>query len=704
MSLQEVLSRLKKVQKSGTGFSACCPAHSDRRASLSVREAGDGRILLHCHAGCDFNDVIRALGLEARLLQPPQRGGGGATPPIISATVQHPPTGCTVAEYAVAKRLPVDLLYGLGLRDMFYVGAPAIRMPYIGQDGSEVAVRFRVSLEGDDRFRWRKGSKPQPYGLSRLEHARTAGYITLVEGESDCHTLWYEGIPALGLPGAASWQEEWAELLDGIPIIYIVDEGDAGGRAIERWLRQSSIRSRVRAIRLYAVKDPSALYISDPERFHEHWQAAQASATPWADSRTVDLASTGENALLLCSDLAHDPNILARFTEAINVNGIVGEANMAQLIFLALVSRLLKHPVSLAIKGVSSAGKSFVLEATLKFFPPHAFYALSAMSERALAYSQEPLRHRHIIIYEATGLAGEFATYLMRSLLSEGRVRYETVEKVNGQLQGRLIEREGPTGLIVTTTAVRLHPENETRLLSIAANDSSEQTRAVLAALAASQNSEISNTSIGIWHALQHYLETAEHRVLIHYALPLANMIAPVAVRLRRDFGTLLNLIRAHAILHQQSRQRDKSGQIIATFDDYAAVRELVSAIISEVVEVGVPRTVRETVEAVRKVIDDGAAYSSLAVLSKILKLDKSTLSRRANDALRLGYLKNVETVQGKPLRLVPGEELPEDVCLLPPAHILAERCSVASETSGIPHPPSPPALTEAIGTIEEAL
>ena len=48
----------------------------------------------------------------------------------------------------------------------------------------------------------------------------------------------------------------------------------------------------------------------------------------------------------------------------------------------------------------------------------------------------------------------------------------------------RLIEREGPTGLIVTTTQVALHPENETRLLSVPANDTPEQTAAILRMLA----------------------------------------------------------------------------------------------------------------------------------------------------------------------------------------------------------------------------
>ena len=53
----------------------------------------------------------------------------------------------------------------------------------------------------------------------------------------------------------------------------------------------------------------------------------------------------------------------------------------------------------------------------LEHFPPGAYYALSAMSERALAYSEEPLKHRMLVIYEAAGMTGDFASYLVRSLL-----------------------------------------------------------------------------------------------------------------------------------------------------------------------------------------------------------------------------------------------------------------------------------------------
>ena len=98
--------------------------------------------------------------------------------------------------------------------------------------------------------------------------------MVLVEGESDCHTLWYHGIPALGIPGAGNWREDRdAGYLDGIETIYVVIEPDRGGQAVRQWLAQSKIRDRVKLIHL-PTKDPSALYLEDRQQFPQRWKAA----------------------------------------------------------------------------------------------------------------------------------------------------------------------------------------------------------------------------------------------------------------------------------------------------------------------------------------------------------------------------------------------------------------------------------------------
>src|SRR5690606_17253245 len=77
--LEKVLERLHKVKQVGAGkWKACCPAHDDKDPSLSIKEGSDGRVLLHCWAGCETRDVTAAIGLELRDLFPgekqPRRG------------------------------------------------------------------------------------------------------------------------------------------------------------------------------------------------------------------------------------------------------------------------------------------------------------------------------------------------------------------------------------------------------------------------------------------------------------------------------------------------------------------------------------------------------------------------------------------------------------------------------------------------------
>jgi hypothetical protein len=392
-----------------------------------------------------------------------------------------------------------------------------------------------------------------------------------------------------------------------------------------------------------------------------------------------------------CSALAVKLNILDEFATEVSKIGLVGERRAAKLIYLALTSRLLDKPVSVALKGPSSGGKSFVVESTLKFFPPEGFYSLTAMSDRALAYSSEPLRHRHLVVYEAAGMASEFATYLIRSLLSEGRLRYETVEKTKGGLVPRLIEREGPTGLIVTTTSLRLHPENETRMLSLTVTDTPDQTAAIFRALA--HDSNRIEVDLAPWQALQTWLATGSTRVVIPFADQLAELVPPLAVRLRRDFKMVLTLIRAHALLHQASRLKDEAGRVVATIKDYAAVQDLIADVVAEGVDATVKPEIREIVETTGRLLREGRDEVRQADLKASLKLDKSAISRRVAGAIDGGFLKNLEDRKGRPARLVLGDPLPanHDVLPMPDRLIGGEGLHGCAVDEGDTLPPSPP-------------
>ena len=66
-----LLSRLQKVKGRNGSWTACCPAHNDKGPSLAIREADDGRILLHCFAGCETLSVVQAVGMDMTDLFPP---------------------------------------------------------------------------------------------------------------------------------------------------------------------------------------------------------------------------------------------------------------------------------------------------------------------------------------------------------------------------------------------------------------------------------------------------------------------------------------------------------------------------------------------------------------------------------------------------------------------------------------------------------
>lgn len=73
--LDTVLAGLERVKQTGpSSWLASCPtsrhAHGDRSRGLSVREGDEGRVLIHCFAGCPVDEVVNALGLELSDLFP----------------------------------------------------------------------------------------------------------------------------------------------------------------------------------------------------------------------------------------------------------------------------------------------------------------------------------------------------------------------------------------------------------------------------------------------------------------------------------------------------------------------------------------------------------------------------------------------------------------------------------------------------------
>lgn len=576
--------------------------------------------------------------------------------------------GLTLAAYAEAKELPEAFLRNVGVSQIYLDGASVVRMVYRAADGTDLGARFRIALDGRDRFRWKRGTKVIPYGLDRLHLALQAGEIVLVEGESDAHTCWYHDYPALGLPGAGAWREgRDAPCLDGIDVVYVVIEPDSGGEAVLAWLESSSIRDRVRLVDLspFGVKDVSALYLQGPDAFPFCWRQALDAATPYAGLEDQARQRAAAAAYDLGHDLLHAPELLSQVQDAIRRRGYAGDLNAPTLVYVAIISRLLERPQNLGVIAPSAAGKNTAVDAGRELHPPEAVYIVKAGSSRALIYNDEDFAHRIILFAEADSIPEDGpAASAVRSLASDNEMSYEVVERdeQTGRFTTRKITKPGPTGLITTSTRP-LGEQLGTRLLEVPISDDASQTRQVMRAHAGrvmpAQNEPI---DLAPFHAAQRWLELAgERRIAVPFAPVLADLLPATAVRMRRDFRQLLTTIQAIALLHQCQRDRTPEGWVEATIADYALARELLAPIFDTIAAEGVTAAVRETVEAVK----DGEEISE-AELVRRLGLSKAAVSYRVKRAVLGSWLVNHEQRKGHPARLTRGALLPERTTALP--------------------------------------
>lgn len=105
-------------------------------------------------------------------------------------------------------------------------------------------------------------------------------YLIVVEGESDCWTLWHHGYPALGIPGSSNVKCLAAEHVLGFDRIVLISEPDVAGQrfplAVAARLREVGYAGRIETLFMGpsgGYKDPSALYLADPPGFRDAFDA-----------------------------------------------------------------------------------------------------------------------------------------------------------------------------------------------------------------------------------------------------------------------------------------------------------------------------------------------------------------------------------------------------------------------------------------------
>ncbi|GHE29899.1 hypothetical protein GCM10017673_35850 [Streptosporangium violaceochromogenes] len=182
----------------------------------------------------------------------------------------------SVAALATAKGLPAEVLRGFGVSD----GDDGVRFAFRSPSGEAGRTRLRTALRGVDGSSWAPGDTAPVVAYctpGSLDLARLVGYQIVVEGESDCWTAWFHGVPAVGIPGSDSWGTLTLEHLPVSEVFIQVEADNArtypGG--VERYVEATAARIReigfagaVRRLRLGdGVSDLSDLYQRDQAGF-----------------------------------------------------------------------------------------------------------------------------------------------------------------------------------------------------------------------------------------------------------------------------------------------------------------------------------------------------------------------------------------------------------------------------------------------------
>jgi hypothetical protein len=201
---------------------------------------------------------------------------------MANATTECNGRRLTLAALAEAKRLLPEFLRQLGLDDLPNGG---VGITYYDPTGEMIVVKRRTAVKAKDGSFWPKGQPLTAYGQWRLSDAEKVGFLTVVEGESDCWTNWYHGLPALGIPGASAVKTLEKQFVEGVQTIYIHREPDLGGakfvEGMVKRLAAIGFVGKVFELRMPdGIKDPADLHAADPERFKARMEEAIRASTP----------------------------------------------------------------------------------------------------------------------------------------------------------------------------------------------------------------------------------------------------------------------------------------------------------------------------------------------------------------------------------------------------------------------------------------
>lgn len=249
-----------------------CPAHDDRTPSLSIRDGEAGRLLVHCHAGCEGAAVLRLLR-DRGLLADDDRSRHPVPTPIVTAAEEEaertaaaeaiwkaagPIEGTPAAAYLLARGIalqaPPTLRYAPQLRYDRDTALPALIAAVQAPDRRVTAVqRIWIDPCGD-----RKASVPAPKKTlgpirgSAVRLAPAAETLALVEGVED-------GLSLMQMTGQSAWAllgtSNFRNFVppEGVRTLVLAPDADGAG---DRAVSEAAARFAMMGLRVLHLRPP----------------------------------------------------------------------------------------------------------------------------------------------------------------------------------------------------------------------------------------------------------------------------------------------------------------------------------------------------------------------------------------------------------------------------------------------------------------
>lgn len=246
-----VLERLAGVRGEAPQWTAKCPAHEDRTASLSIGIGRDGRALLRCHRGCQFLEILAAINLDTADLRPDSAARPSAPSPSHGNTVRRSPCWPTLEEAVSAcaanMRLTPSAVYRYTDGAARVVGA-VVRCET--PEGKAIRPIWRTARG------WQR-TYPRIRPPYRLAEVKAARGVVIVEGEKAADAAADLGFAATTSPGGAEsgdlcgW---WA--LEARAVVVIPDADESGERYAQT-VADLQTAERVAIVRLPGLRPDS---------------------------------------------------------------------------------------------------------------------------------------------------------------------------------------------------------------------------------------------------------------------------------------------------------------------------------------------------------------------------------------------------------------------------------------------------------------